>query len=124
MLDTINRRMTGDGVCPTRGSLGECPAMTMHDAGPCGEPAFYTAFLHIWDKEFNDGARVAGWFYELGAEWVEVLSVLHDKNNDIECGVCALDGTRSWRVDFGMPTKTETKVTTPKHASGVGGGVD
>lgn len=94
LIHTINASLHVDS-CPTAGSLGECAIICEF------MPSLYQAILYIWDAEFNDSTKVAGWFKSAGAGNVTVAHTLYSDDNDDRDGKTT-DGVREWTVYFGM----------------------
>lgn len=106
--NTISQRMNGGRYLST-GNLGECPLIEVdHDYGN-GTKRF-VATLFIWRPEFNDSAKVAGWFHALGATRVWVTHVLYSDCN----GGREPEGMRTWLVYFDAPTDAVQALDPPE----------
>ena len=103
LLERINARMH-EGTCPSKGSLGECPALeevverqTFH-----GPRVLVRAAVSIWEPTFNDCESMAAWFKAEGALEVSISHVLHDPFNETAAGF-NVDSSRDWIVDAQFP---------------------
>ena len=97
LLNYANKMMHPGSICPTAGSLGECPALL--SARGHG----FSLVLNIWDSNFNDGREVAQWFYDLGATSVNIEHTVHCDVAWVRAGRDIHDGSRMWivRVELG-----------------------
>lgn len=94
LLKVINTHLNG-GSCPTAGSTGECAMICEFTPGQ------HLAMLYIWDAEFNDSTKVAGWFKSAGCTSVTVAHTLYSDENVDRDGKTT-DGAREWTVYFGV----------------------
>lgn len=100
-IASINAHMH-EGMCPTKGCIGECAAIFPETEYP--DEKWWIAALYIWDADFNDSARVAQWFFDLGARDVIIRHVLFDSDNGDRDGK-SFDDVRAWHVTFSIPAQ-------------------
>ena len=89
----INSRLKG---------IGECAAIDKNRNQDGYE--HYSAYLQIWDADFDDSGAVVRWFRDAGASEVSVWHCLHcTVNGDVDGAT--VEGSRSWVVHFQVSAK-------------------